>query len=171
MIERHPRLIGFPGQLIPSGVALLCLLDPIHIPSVLSLFPFNPEYFLYSPTVLRKLRADSKSANTPEVSSAYWATFISSPRILRPWILSLSLTFVVNISEAGINKYGDNGAPCRTPLPIGKYLEVTPLLMRQLSAPLYNVLIHLMKYSPKLNSLMLVPENTNLMNQMPFQNQ
>ena len=56
------------------------------------------------------------------VSSAYCEIFCSLLPILIPLIFSFSLMAIANVSTAIINKYGDSGHPCLTPLSTGKWL-------------------------------------------------
>ena len=54
------------------------------------------------------------------VSSAYCEIFCSLLPTLIPLIFLYSLMAIANVSTEIINKYGDSGHPCLTPLSTGK---------------------------------------------------
>ena len=79
-------LIGSSGHLIPSGLVLFCLEEPIHIPSVLVGLTLRPDSFWKSSRSLKSARAESISGRTAVVSWAYWSDFVSSLSIGIPFI-------------------------------------------------------------------------------------
>ena len=64
-------LTGSFVYLIPKGVDLFSLKDPIHIPSVLVGFTAKPEIFSKSSSNLKRVCAELISEKTAVLSSAY----------------------------------------------------------------------------------------------------
>lgn len=68
------------------------------------------------------------------VSSAYWLTGVDFGSSYIGGILGFLLMYSAIISTPVINRYGDSGHPCLTPLESGKNLDICSLLTMQLSA-------------------------------------
>jgi len=64
-------LTGSLLHIIPNGVDLFSLKDPIHIPSVLLGFTAKPEIFSKSSSSLKRVCPELMSQRTAVVSSAY----------------------------------------------------------------------------------------------------
>ena len=62
-------------------------------------------------------------------SSANISNFISSLSTCIPLISLLTRMLIAKISKQIINKYGDYGSPCLTPLPTSKGAVVKPLFI------------------------------------------
>ena len=75
-----------------------------------------------------------------KVSSAYCPIFISLVPIFIPRISCSCFIFCAKGSIARINKYGDQGSPCRHPRPSSKNSEQLPLFITQLCGSLYKLL-------------------------------
>ena len=71
--------------------------------------------------------------------------------ILIPCILSCFLILRAIVSTAKLNSNADTGQPCFIPCDILNDSDRYPLLFTFAEQPEYNVLTHLIKFSPKLS--------------------
>ena len=71
--------------------------------------------------------------------------------ILLPCILSFYLMYKAFVSTAKLNNKADTGHPCFIPRDILNDSDRYPLFFTFAEQPEYNVLTHLIQFSPKLN--------------------
>ena len=110
------------------------ILEPIQRASVLLSFNLRPEILpKSSKNYIADVRYFSEPSKIRMVSSAYWLILTSSLPRERPLMLLLLRTVLAKTSAARINKYGESGQPCLTPLRGWKKLLDQPLLSTQLS--------------------------------------
>ena len=76
----------------------------------------NPEKFPNALIISNACSAEATSAQNKLVSSANWLSFISEPKILIPFMIDFCLILFDSISAVRINRYGESGHPCLTPL-------------------------------------------------------
>ena len=99
----------------------LFLMAPILNMLLLSKLTFRPE-MLENIIIVQTNSVNVSSSNRTNiwVSSAYSLILCSLFPILIPLILEFWRIFMANNSEAMMNRYGESGHPCRTPLCKGK---------------------------------------------------
>ena len=98
---------------IPRGLVILFNHFPSQNDFVFSTLSTNPEKFpkaFIVQIVSNACPAEATSAQNKLVSAANWLSFISEPKILIPFIL------LDSVSAVKINRYGESGRPCLTPL-------------------------------------------------------
>ena len=86
------------------------------------------------------------------VSSAIGVIFISQLLIVIPFMISFSLILHDRVSASNMNRYGDNGQPCLTPLPKRNHLDGWPLFSTVADISWYKVLTYDLNLGPKLNA-------------------
>ena len=101
---------------IPSGSVLLFNRFPSQNAFVFSTLSANPEKFPKAFIVSKACSAEATSAQNKLLSSANWLSLISEPKILIPLMIELCLILFDSISAVKINRYGESGHPCLTPL-------------------------------------------------------
>ena len=101
---------------IPRGLVLLFNHFPSQNAFVFSTLRTNPEKFPKAFIVSRACSAEATSAQNELVSSANWLSLISEPKTLIPFMIEFCLILFDSISAVKINRYGESGHPCLTPL-------------------------------------------------------
>ena len=101
---------------IPSGLVLLFNHFLSQNAFVFSTLSTNPEKFPKALIVSRACSAEATSAQNKLVSCANWLSLISEPKILIPFMIEFCLILFDSISAVRINRYGESGHPCLTPL-------------------------------------------------------
>ena len=101
---------------IPSGFILLFSHFPNENAFVFSMLSTSPEKFPKARIVFRACSAEATSAQNKLESSANWLSLISEPKILIPFMIEFCLILFDRISAVMINRYGETGHPCLTPL-------------------------------------------------------
>ena len=116
-----------------------------------SWFTFKPESSSKDFRISNSEMYENLSLRKQVISSAKEDNLTVSRPILRPWIWLSLLILRAKISRTIINKYGERGSPCLTPLPKEKGPVAYPLFITALDAFLYSTRIHWIKDGPKLN--------------------
>ena len=116
-----PRALTHLLYLSTRGVPVFCLQKPTHIASVLVWLTFEPGQIINRSSNWRMSSAHSILGTNRVRSSAYCTSLNSSCPIIMPWISCLLRIVNAIISAAIINKYGDDGSPCLTPLCNSQY--------------------------------------------------
>ena len=92
----------------------------LHFSSQIALdfftFKLRPASLPKPVTVFRAFSKEFKLAQKKFVLSANWLSLISFPNIFIPTMLGSCLILLAGTSAERINKYGERGHPCRTPL-------------------------------------------------------
>ena len=101
---------------IPSGLVLLFNHFPSQNAFVFSTLSSNPEKFPKALIVSRACSAEATSALNKLVSPANWLSLISELKILIPFKIEFCLILFDSISAVRINRYGESGHSCLTPL-------------------------------------------------------
>ena len=78
--------------------------------------------------------------------------FISQLLIVIPFMVSFSLILHDRVSASNMNRSGDNGQPCLTPLSKRNHLDVWPLFSTVADISWYIVLTYDLNLGPKLNA-------------------
>ena len=92
----------------------------------------NPDKSSKAFIVSRACSAEATSAQNKLVSSANWLSLISEPKILIPIMVEFCLILFDSISVR-INRYGESGHPCLTPLEGLNQFVASPLFKAVLS--------------------------------------
>ena len=105
-------------NLFPETRICSCpILEPIQRASVLLSFNLRPEILPKTSKIcIADVRDFSEPSKIRVVSSAYWLILTSSLPREKPLMLLLLRTVLAKASAARINKYGERGQPCLTPL-------------------------------------------------------
>ena len=135
---------------------LSCFLEPIQMPSNLSLFNLNPENSWNYSTM--EIASFFSSFIVRVVSSANCFIFVVlvckfsflSSFTCMPLTSGLFLILITSISTAIINRSGLNGHPWRIPLSVGNQLDSQPPFWTQLCVASIAVWINFWKWDPKL---------------------
>ena len=104
---------------IPSGLVLFFNHFPSQNAFVFSTLSTNPEKFpkaFIVQIVSKACPAEATSAQNKLVSAANWLSLISEPKILTSLMVEFCSILLDSISAVKINRYGESGHPCLTPL-------------------------------------------------------
>ena len=119
---------------------------------VLPRFIFKAEHISNSLNTSIKFFNDILSFTKHVVSSAICIIFVSQLLIVIPFMASFSLILHGRVSASNVNRYGDNGQPCLTPLSKRNHLDVWPLFSTVANISWYRVLTYDLNLGPKLNA-------------------
>ena len=117
---------------------------------VLSRFILSSEHISKSLKIVIKLWIESLSLTKQVVSSASCVILISVLCMHIPLTLLSVRILLARVSTAIINKYGDRGQPCRTPLPMENHLDICPLFSTAAHISFYSVFTYDLNFKPKL---------------------
>ena len=121
---------------IPRGLVLLFNHFPSQNAFVFSTLSTNPEKFLKAfivQIVSKACPAEATSAQNKLVSAANWLSLISEPKILIPLMVEFCFILLDSVSAVKINRYGESGHPCLTPLESLNQSVAKPLFKADLS--------------------------------------
>ena len=167
-----PRVyMGSLTQSRPNSVWQGSGSGPRFFAFVLSRFIFKPEHISNSLNTSIKFFNDILSFTKHVVSSDICVIFISQLLIVILFMASFSLILHDRVSASNMNRYGDNGQPCLTPLSKRNHLDVWPLFSTVADISWYRVLTYDLNLGPKLNaSKHLARKNSNWLSQKLFRN-